>query len=249
MKSNKSQLSISAIYSLVCCVAFVFVACSNHDDEFGDDYVGRDMHEAIQNLPDQNIPNEKCGYYNRIDGLSQKSYPISIQINSDGKLFVTKNLSGVISGYLDCVGLCYYNLGYFQWVYRLGNNTVSTDEFHVVIHWDPDVLIIANTWCGVYSRDGQTIDTKIFSNRDSRLFGKWKSKTGSSRIVYNADGTGSFNGHSFTNWCTIGGYILHNYDGYDHYSIDAYRFSGDILQLEDVDPTYQSWDKLNYAKE
>ena len=127
------------------------------------------------------------------------------------------------------------------------------EEFNVAIYWDSDALILAETWAIVYSRDGEPVDSKIFANRDSRLIGRWKSITGASRIVLNSDGTGSFNGSSFSNWCTIGDYILYKFTGNDYYSIDAYRFSGDILQLGNVDPTYQDWDDnrliLNYAKE
>ena len=149
------------------------------------------------------------------------------------------------------VGLCYYNLKYLMWAYRIGVNTVSTDEFNVIIYWDSDALILADYFAGVYSRDGEPVDSKIFSSRDSRLIGRWKSITGASSIVYNSDGTGSFNGSSFSNWCTIGDYVLHQFCGDEYYLVDAYRYSGDILSLDSVDPTYQDWDKnvLNYARE
>lgn len=245
---RKISAILTTTICFVCSSIWVFSSCTPEpeiQDEFGDDYVARQFDEAIKNLPDQNIPLDLCGAWKKVDDGTYRN-PEDLIITSEGKL------SGFdrhgVSGY-SIVGLCYYNLKYFMWIYSM--NTVSTKEFAVAIYWDSDALILANTWTGVYSRDGAPVDPKIFSNRDSRLIGRWKVIGNKSRIVFNSDGTGSFNGSSFSNWCTIGDYILYKFTGNDIYSIDAYRFSGDILQLESVDPTYQDWDDnvLNYAKE
>lgn len=222
-------------------------------DEFGDDYVARRLEKAIKELPNQNIPWDLCGAWEKVDDGTYR-YPINLMINPDGKLSGINRTCWADDGReedIPFVGLCYYNLKHLIWAYRLGVNTVSTDEFNVIIYWDLDALILAETWAGIYSRDGEPVDSKIFSNRDSRLIGRWKVIGNESRIVYNSDGTGSFNGSSFSNWCTIGDYVLHQYYGNEYYLVDAYRFSGDILQLESVDPTYQDWDNciLSYARE
>ena len=245
---------LTTTISFVCCAIWLFSSCTpESQDEFGDDYVARQFDQAIKNHPNQNIPWDLCGTWEKVDDGSYR-YPISLMINSDGILSGIKRLKWANDGSeedISFVGLCNYDLKYLKWAYRLGDNRVSTDEFNVAIYWDSDALILAETWAGVYSRDGEPVDPKIFSNRDSRLIGRWKSITGASRIVYNSDGTGSFNGSSFSNWCTIGDYVLHQYYGDEYYLVDAYRFSGDILSLDDVDPTYQDWDKniLNYARE
>lgn len=247
-----SSLLTTTIYFL-CCAIWVFSSCTPEtQDEFGDDYVARQLDQAIKKHPNQNIPWDLCGTWEKVDDGTYR-YPEDLTITSEGKLsgIARHGISGGGESVYSFVGLCYYNLKYLMWAYRLGVNTVSTDEFAVAIYWDSDALILADTWTGVYSRDGEPVDPKIFSNRDSRLIGRWKSITGASRIEYNSDGTGSFNGSSFSNWCTIGDYVLHQFYGNEYYSVDAYRFSSDILSLDDVDPTYQDWDKnvLNYARE
>lgn len=237
----------------VCSSIWVFSSCTPEpeiQDEFGDDYVARQFDEAIKNLPDQNIPRELCGAWKKVDDGTYRN-PEDLIITSDGKLsgIERHGVSGGGENVYSIVGLCYYNLKYFMWIYSM--NTVSTEEFAVAIYWDSDALILADAYTGVFSRDGEPVDSKIFSNRDSKLIGRWKCITGASRIVYNSDGTGSFNGSSFSNWCTIGDYVLHQYYGDEYYLVDAYRFSGDILQLGNVDPTYQHWDEniLNYSRE
>lgn len=250
---RKISSILTTTICFVCSSIWVFSSCTPEpeiQDEFGDDYVARQFDEAIKNLPDQNIPLDLCGAWKKVDDGTYRN-PEDLIITSEGKLsgFDRAGVSGGGENGYSIVGLCYYNLKYFMWIYSM--NTVSTEEFAVAIYWDSDVLILAETWCVVYSRDGEPVDSKIFANRDSRLIGRWKVIGNESRIVFNSDGTGSFNGSSFSNWCTIGDYILYKYTGNDFYSIDAYRFSGDILQLGNVDPTYQDWDDnvLNYAKE
>lgn len=248
MRKISSLLTTTICF--VCSSIWVFSSCTPEpeiQDEFGDDYVARQLDEAIKKLPNQNIPWDLCGTWEKVDDGTYR-YPEDLTITSEGKLSgIARHGKSVYS----FVGLCYYNLKYLMWAYRLGVNIVSTEEFAVAIYWDSDALILADTWTGVYSRDGEPVDSKIFANRDSRLIGRWKVIGNESRIVYNSDGTGSFNGSSFSNWCTIGDYVLHQYYGDEYYSVDAYRFSGDILQLGNVDPTYQDWDDnvLNYAKE
>lgn len=251
MRKISSLLTTTICF--VCCAIWVFSSCTPEtQDEFGDDYVARQLDEAIKKHPNQNIPWDLCGTWEKVDDGTYR-YPEDLTITSEGKLSGIDRLgiSGGGESVYSFVGLCYYNLKYLMWAYRLGVNTVSTEEFAVAIYWDSDALILAETWAIVYSRDGEPIDSKIFSNRDPRLIGRWKVIGNESRIVFNSDGTGRFNGSSFSNWCTIGDYILYKYTESDYYSIDAYRFSGDILQLGNVDPTYQDWDDnvLNYAKE
>ena len=252
MRKISSLLTTTICF--VCCAIWVFSSCTpESQDEFGDDYVARQFDQAIKNHPNQNIPWDLCGTWEKVyDGTNRG--PISLMINSDGILSGIQRIKWANDGReedISFVGLCYYDLKYLSWAYRLGGNRVSTEEFNVAIYWDSDALILAETWAIVYSRDGEPIDSKIFSNRDPRLIGRWKVIGNESRIVFNSDGTGRFNGSSFSNWCTIGDYILYKYTESDYYSIDAYRFSGDILQLGNVDPTYQDWDDnvLNYAKE
>lgn len=250
---RKISALLTTIICFLCCVIWVFSSCTPEtetQDEFGDDYVAREYDQAIKELPNQNIPWDLCGAWKKVDDGTYRN-PEDLIITSEGKLSGIDR-SGVYGSdeevFYSIVGLCYYNLKHFMWIYSM--NRVSTEEFAVAIYWDPDALILADTYAVVYSRDGEPVDSKIFSNRDSRLIGRWKSITGASRIVYNSDGTGSFNGSSFSNWCTIGDYVLHQY--YDeYYLVDAYRYSGDILSLDSVDPTYQDWDKnvLNYARE
>ena len=251
---RKISALLTATVYFICCAIWVFSSCTPEtQDEFGDDYVARELDKAIKELPNQNIPWDLCGAWEKVDDGTYR-YPIKLMINPDGKLSGIDRIRWADDGReedIPFVGLCYYNLKYLMWASRIGVNTVSTDEFNVIIYWDSDALILADYFAGVYSRDGEPVDSKIFSSRDSRLIGRWKSITGASSIVYNSDGTGSFNGSSFSNWCTIGDYVLHQFCGDEYYLVDAYRYSGDILSLDSVDPTYQDWDKnvLNYARE
>jgi hypothetical protein len=66
-------------------------------------------------------------------------------------------------------------------------------------------------------------------------------------IVFNPDGTGSFNGESFRNWFTIGDYVIKQYTHVDDYFVDAYRISGDILQL-DCSPDHEWNYTSDYAR-
>lgn len=237
----------------VCCVICILSSCIQTPiDEFGDDYVARKFDKAIKELPNQNIPRDLCGAWERAEDISG-CYMKALMISPDGKLSGIYHIEWIHGREEDIssIGLCYYDLKNLMWVYRYDGNTVSEDEFNKVIYWDSEALIIGDRFCCIFSKDGHPIDSQILSNRDSRLLGKWKVIGNESRIVFNSDGTGSFNRSSFSNWCTIGDYILYKYRGNDYYSIDAYRFSDDILQLESVDPPYQDWDNciLSYARE
>lgn len=253
MRKISVLLSTTIIY--VGCAIWIFSSCSPEtQDEFGDDYVARLFDKAIKELPDQNIPWDLCGAWERAEDISECFINTkALMINPDGKLSGIEHVewSGGREEDISFIGLCYYDLKNLMWAYRIGVNTVSTDEFNKIIYWDSEALIIGESFCCIFSRDGSPIDSKILSNRDSRLLGKWKVIGNESRIVFNSDGTGSFNGSRFNNWCTIGEYILTQYTDGPDYLIDAYRFDGDILQLESVDPTYQDWENciLSYARE
>lgn len=225
---------LTTMFSFACCTIWVFSSCTPQD-EFGDDYVAREYDEAIKKLPNQNIPLDLCGAWKKVGAKKKNMYPEDLIITSEGKI------SGFYSS-VEIVGLCYFNFKHLMWRWKTPNST-SSDAFAVAIYWDSDALILG-TWfsfVGIYSRGGEPVDSKIFSNRDPRLIGCWKIIGGSSRIVYNSDGSGSFNGANFTNWCTIGDYVVYQFYGDELYWVDAYRFFGDLVSFDSVDPTDQNW--------
>lgn len=240
--------------SLVCCV-LISSSCTRETQDELDDWIAREIDMAIKELPDQNIPRDLCGEWERAENVSEcQMNTKSLMINTDGKLSGIKYIEGEDGGgeYVALKGLCHYDSRNFSWAYIYGDEIVSTFESKTVIHWDSEALIIGRFgFCSIFSRSGDPIDSEILSNRDSRLFGKWKCIGGESRIVFNPDGTGSFNGEYFRNWFTTGDYIIKQYTHMaDHFG-EAYRFSGDTLKLDCIDPTLQDWNDnmLDYVRE
>jgi hypothetical protein len=246
---------LTATCSLLCSMV-ISSSCSRDTlDEFGDDWIARDMDKAISELPDQHIPRDLCGEWERAEDVSECQIKTkALMINSDGKLSGIEYIEGEdgTNEYSVLNGLCNFNSKTFEWVYRSHkNNVVSRLESKIIIYWDSEALIIGEDgsgFCSIFSRDGDPIDSEILSNRDSRLFGMWGVIGNKSSIVFNPDGTGSFNGESFRNWFTIGDYVIKQYTHMDDYFVDAYRFSGDILQLGGISNPNWNDDLSNYAR-
>lgn len=246
-------LGLLTTFSYVCSSLWILSSCTTENqDEFGDDWVAREFDKTIKELPDQNIPWDFCGVWERSEDISKAfKNTKSLMINPDGKLsgLHRNEWSDGREEDISFRGVCHYDEKSLLWACKYGDNSFSTEDFNKIIYWDSEALIIGEDFCCIFSRDGSPIDSKILSNRDSRLLGNWKVIGNISRIVFNSDGTGSFNGESFRNWCTIGDHILMQYT-YDYF-VDAYRFSGDTLSLDSANPKYQDWDKtiLNYTRE
>lgn len=251
------MLKLSTVLTATCsllCSMVISSSCSRDSlDEFGDDWIARDMDKAISELPDQDIPRDLCGEWERTEDVSECQIKTkALMINSDGKLSGIEYIEGEYgtNEYSVLNGLCNFNSKTFEWVYRYHkNDVVSHPESKIIIYWDSEALIIGefSGFCSIFSRDGDPIDSEILSNRDSRLFGMWGIIGNASSIVFNPDGTGSFNGESFRNWFTIGDYVIKQYTHVDDYFVDAYRISGDILQL-DCSPDHEWNYTSDYAR-